>query len=124
MKTAKDVYDTVQSALRSKGLHELRGELITGNIHILNISEEQPYEWKHNDIRYRVYHSDGYCFDVERTYVDCYEDEILGFRFKSEDSFAYEVFPEVWDGFKNKDALSIDKCIELLEPLLDNGIII
>lgn len=116
--TPKQVWEFINSLLRLKGD---KAEIIDGKCHVLNISEVQPCEWKFDNIKYRVYHSDGYCFDVEREYVDSCENEIINhLKIKSEDSFAYEIYPEVWDGFRNKEVLSTKKCLEILQEAFPN----
>lgn len=76
---------------------ESRGELLEGDIHIIDTSDEFPCHDK--DRCYRVYHSNGYCFDIKREYV-CDPSEIGQFDDVHSDGFHYEFFTE-WGGFEN-----------------------
>lgn len=75
------------------------GECQNKNIHIINTSDEFPV-FK-GDRKYRIYHSDGYCFDIER-YRDYIKNEI-----------EYVFFAE-WDGFKNID---IEQAVLLIRKM-------
>lgn len=87
MTSEKELFDLVNEI----------GETLDGKIHVINMSEEYPcYK---TDKKYRVYHQDGYCIDVEcMTY---FEEEDL----KEENpKFEYNFYSE-WDNFKKiKDA--------------------
>jgi len=87
METNKELFDFINEI----------GETLNGKIHIIDMSDEYP-SYK-TDKKYRVYHKDGYCMDVEcMTY---FEEEDLE---EENPKFEY-VFYSEWDGFKNiKDA--------------------
>jgi len=66
-------------------------------IHIIN--QSSPYLMYEDEVQYRIYHSDGYCFDIEY----CYDED--------EDKYEY-VFYNQFDGFKD---INIDQAIELIK---------
>lgn len=77
-----------------------KGETLEGNIHIIDTSgmrSQLPGEYE-----YRVYHADGYCFDIRRVLE---ETGLL-----DTDEFDYSFYAE-WDGFKD---LTPKKAIELI----------
>ena len=84
------------------------GDYQDNGIHIIDTSEGFPV-FK-NDKKYRIYHSDGYCFDVE-----CFRNYELGkgesHNDYDEDEFEYVFYAE-WDGFKDID---INQAIELIK---------
>lgn len=62
---------------------------------------------------YRVYHIDGYCFDIQREY-QCDPDEIEDYNdieWLEDDGYTYS-FTSEYDNFKSLD---IDKAIELMK---------
>lgn len=67
------------------------GETLQGAVHIIDMTgkEDLPTD---GDIEYRVYHVDGYCWDISRTACD--DDESL-----DNDGFKYVFFDE-WEGFQ------------------------
>lgn len=77
------------------------GEIIEGDIHIIDTSEQIGDDEK----TFRVYHKDGYCFDVSKITEE--EDEQTGIPIV----FDYTFYSQ-WDGF-NK--LTIDKAIEIIK---------
>ena len=83
------------------------GERLDNSIHIIDNS---PYPVFKEDKKYRIYHSDGYCFDIE-----CFRNYELG-KEESHDDYDEEEFEYVfyaeWDGFKDID---IDQAIELIK---------
>jgi len=87
------------------------GETLSGNIHIIDMTEEYPcYE---EDKKYRVYHSDGYCFDVERlSEADDQTDEVVGYD--------YTIYDE-WDGFDK--VRSYEVYMNLIKTELYNTVI-
>jgi hypothetical protein len=93
---AKELYDLVAK----------KGELLKGKLHILDNSDDEDVNSIYGEGLYRVYHEDGYCFDVSKTIIDW--DIREG---KEVDNFDYFMYSE-WDGFKN---LTIEKAIELIK---------
>lgn len=85
----KLLFDTVKSI----------GETMEGAFHIIDNTEYGHYE---EEKTFRVYHKEGYCFDVS-VIVD--EDEQTG-----EYLYSYTFYAE-WEGF---DKINVDKAIELL----------
>lgn len=63
-------------------------------LHIIP-QEEECYQ----EIKFRIYHSAGYCWDVSREYT-CEPDEIADFEDVDADGYTY-CFLETWEGFKN-----------------------
>jgi len=68
------------------------GEICEGKLHIIDTSEYEVSQ-------YRVYHADGYCFDISREPMF------------DEDSVIVYCFYSQWDEFKE---LTVDKAIELI----------
>lgn len=81
-------------------LVDYKGELLEGDLHILD-STDSFYE---GEKEYRVYHKDGYCFDVKKEIGE--EDEETGDVIFWE----YSLYSE-WDGFKE---LTVEKAINLV----------
>lgn len=65
------------------------GEIIYGSIHIINTSTTTDEE------KYRVYNSDGYCFDIGKVEISSDDDT----NTEAIDGYEYTYFSE-WDGFK------------------------
>lgn len=94
----------IQDAKLSKKLFDLcvknEGEGVL--FHIVNQSKFEEEQ------EYRVYHKDGYCFDVKKSKVDIAEDEICVGEIHG---FEYEFYSE-WEGFKElevEDAINLFK---------------
>lgn len=86
-------------------LVESIGETLDGDLHVIDTSERAP-EWE-GEAKFRVYHKDGYCFDVEkRANYDVEKDKFIGWE--------YDFFAE-WEGF---DEIDEKKAINLLKPYL------
>jgi len=79
------------------------GEGLFKSVHIIDISV-----FGKGSI-YRVYHSDGYCFNIEKEVVDCAEDEI---NTEAIDGYEYIYIDDLFDGFKQ---LSIEDAIALIK---------
>lgn len=77
----------------------IKNEGEKGNLHVLNQSDIAEEE-------YRVYHADGYCFDIKKSKVDLAEHEI---NISAIEGYEYEFYYE-WEGFKE---LTIDEAINL-----------
>lgn len=78
------------------------GEMLEGDLHIIDMSDEYPIT--EGDKKFRVYHKQGFCFDLEKIFV---EDEMV----EGKDGFEYSFYSE-WDGF---DPCTVEKAIEVLE---------
>lgn len=85
--TAQQIFDKCESV----------GEVITGKLHV--ILHEQDWD----KCVFRVYHSDGYCFDVTRE-LNSVEDT------EESESYCYSFYSE-WDEFSPCDE---NKAMELL----------
>ena len=94
-----------------KQLLKMRGEIIYGDTHIIDISEE-PYIDKFSEIVYRVYDKGGYVFDVIQEYASDVEDGAGGLE--------YSLLPHVWDGFKEISPVSIEKAYEIVSRVINS----
>jgi len=102
MKTKEQIlFDLVQSI----------GEYQNNGIHIIDNSSYPVFE---EDKKYRIYHSYGYCFDIE-----CFRNYELGkgesHNDYDEEEFEY-VFYNGWEGFKYID---IDQAIEIIKKITE-----
>lgn len=80
-------------------------ELLEGKLHILEkISLNHHEDYYEGEVDYRVYHADGYCFDVYKR--ACTEDDTDEFLY-----WDYNIFSD-FDGFEE---INIKKVIELIE---------
>lgn len=93
--------------LLAKGILDTHGELF-GSLHLI---PETIDGWIH---KVKVYHNEGYCFELERQehcdaedYEECVDHIVL----LQKDGCTYH-FDEPWDGFK---VAGIDKAIDLLK---------
>jgi hypothetical protein len=77
------------------------GERLEGDFHIIDNTELVHCDGERT---YRIYHKDGYCFDISKELES--ENEETG-----EENFYYGFFSE-WPGF---DDLKVEKAIELLK---------
>lgn len=59
---------------------------------------------------FKVYNSDGYCFELKKEYA-CEPDEVSQFEGVDSDGYCY-TFCEPWDGFKEA---GIDKAISIFQ---------
>ena len=79
---------------------ERLGELLEGQIHIIDISDD--VDEYYTEKKYRVYHSDGYCIDIRQvSTIDEETDKVI--------SYYYDSYQE-WEGFnkiKEEDLLGI-----------------
>jgi hypothetical protein len=87
----KLIWDIVSEILST------HGDMVD-SIHIIEYKDAYDNENR------KIYHSDGYCFELSKEEAD-----VNGFC-DVEDSFVY-IFFEPWDGFKEA---GIDKAIEIL----------
>lgn len=88
---------------------EATGEILTGSIHIIDQSDTNKSDGREG--KFRIYHKNGYCFDVEKEYV-CDDYEVSQFQDTWPDGFYYSFYQE-WEGFKND--LTIDAAFELIK---------
>ena len=84
------------------------GEYQDNGIHIIDRSEMYPVFKE--DQKYRIYHSNGYCFDVE--YYRNYKLEEGESHYDYDENEVEYVFYDLWDGFKR---INIDQAIELIK---------
>jgi len=89
-------------------IHSLGDEYQNHGIHIIDMTET-PYIFE-ADRKYRIYHSDGYCFDVE--YYRNYKLEEGESHNDYDESEVEYVFYDQWDEFKDID---IDQAIEIIK---------
>jgi hypothetical protein len=76
------------------------GELLEGEIHIIDISDSCPDD----ECSYRVYHKKGYCFDIKK---------IANYDIESGEHINFEYsFYAGWDGFSEIDT---EKAIQLVK---------
>jgi hypothetical protein len=80
-------------------LIEEKGEIMEGDIHIIDTTEHIGEGEK----TFRIYHKDGYCFDVSK-YIKEENEET-----EEAISFDYSFYSE-WEGF---DKLTIDNAIKI-----------
>lgn len=83
-------------------LLEAIGETLTGDLHIIDNTDEFPAAGEQS---FRVYHKDGYCFDSKRRVDEIGEDN------ETIVAYEYDFFAE-WHGFKK---LTVEKALTLLE---------
>jgi hypothetical protein len=87
-------------------LCEKRGEGIYNKLHIINTSQ-YPDEKK----EYRIYHADGYCFDVSKEKLELDKDEVCLSCIKG---YEYLFNEGIYDGFNE---ISEEEAIKLLEAI-------
>lgn len=86
MKAYQEIFEIV---------HEL-GECLNGNLHIIDTSDNIDY-FEFGEREYRVYHNEGYCFDIKRvieSYTDETETEVKEYEY---------YFYQEWEGFIKAD---------------------
>lgn len=88
---------------------EAMGETLDGSIHIIDQSDEFKVEEAEGE--FRIYHSDGYCFDVKKEYA-CDPKDISQYDGVNNDGYYYS-FTQNWDGFNND--LDLKSAIKLIE---------
>ena len=105
MNTNEKVIDNLDTPkglwLKLRNLLSGKKEIIIGNTHIINISEEE--DDKFQNVNYRVYHSEGYCFDSMQVYTDSDTDDY---------GMTYKFFSDKFDGFK---PISLSKAFEIIK---------
>lgn len=87
METTKELFDL---------LHQ-KGEGVYGKIHIIELDVQYDYESQEfYRTNYRVYHADGYCFEVLKLKFDTSEDE----DYENIEGYCYDFNSSMFDGFK------------------------
>lgn len=87
------------------------GEGIYTSLHILDITDSSE-----DIIRYRIYHSEGYCFSIEREEIDDLEAFNDEFGDINVGSFYYGFQCDEFDGFKKLD---VNTAINLLSNYIN-----
>ncbi len=87
-------------------LCEKRGEGIYDKLHIINTSQYHDEKKE-----YRIYHADGYCFDVSKEKLDLDEDEVC---ISCINGYEYLFNEGIYDGFNE---ISEEEAIKLLETI-------
>lgn len=77
-------------------------------IGIHDSSSGEPFETS-----FRIYHADGYCWDVEKEEYVCEPEDVEECIGVDEDGCVYR-FTESWDGFTET---GIDKALEILKSV-------
>lgn len=93
--TAQKIFDLVDSI----------GEILSGTMHVMDISDNVDY-YELGEREYRVYHNEGYCFDVKKS-IESYTDES-----ETEVKDFYYSFYQEWEGFVKAEPLYILKELE------------
>jgi hypothetical protein len=91
-----------------KLLLQMRGEIITGETHILNLSDEDDQD-EFSTVRFRVYDKTA-VFDVVRQYYSSVNDGAGG--------VVYEFEPCTWDGFESIKPATIEQAREIVMRVL------
>lgn len=95
-------------------LVEYKGECIEGKLHIIDISDYSYDEDLFYDLKkYRVYHGDGYCFNIEKYSID--DEYEFNEKYGEESNikgFYYYFISDLFDGYKT---LSLKNAIELIK---------
>lgn len=89
----------------------MRGEIIYGDTHIIDISEEEEVD-QFSEVVYRVYSKDGFVFDVVQEYSSEAEDGGGG--------LVYQLLSHVWDGFENIKPVTIEIAYEIVNAVLNS----
>jgi type IV secretory pathway VirB4 component len=93
LQTEKELFELVNNI--GEGLHS--------GLHIIDVSEYSRGE------KYRVYHSEGYCFNTEKIEVDLADDEQNS---SAIDGYEYSYCDDLFDGFKK---LSVEQAVILVQ---------
>lgn len=110
MPAKKNINEILRSnAKQAKILFDLCSTKDEGFYYKLHIIENQRFfEGKKE---YRVYHSDGYCFDITKEKIELAQDECC---VSCINGYEYYFNEGNYDGFKE---ISIEKAIQLLQSL-------
>jgi len=96
----------VKQAKKLFDLCENHNEGIYNKLHIIDNSRF-PEERK----EYRIYHADGYCFDVSKEKIELAEDEICA---SCIGGYEYDFNEGIYEGFKE---ISVEEAIKLLKAI-------
>lgn len=80
------------------------GHVLSGDLHVIDISERYPEE--DGERSFRVYHEKGYCFDIEKSAVFNDKGKFL--------KWDYIFFAE-WEGFVELDVDDAIKIVSLFK---------
>lgn len=96
----------VKQAKKLFDLCEKNNEGVYNKLHIIDNSRF-PEEKK----EYRIYHADGYCFDVSKEKIELAEDEIC---VSCIGGYEYDFNEGAFEGFKE---ITVEKAIKLLQSI-------
>lgn len=97
----KDLFNLIHS----------KGEGVFKKVHILINTREDDVD-NENKIRYRIYHADGFCFDVSREY--CPKEDRDDFTGYDDEGNCYEFFAS-YEGFQDVD---VGNCLRIMKRSL------
>lgn len=98
--------------MKNKQLFDLvhnMGDGLFPSLHIIDMSDECE-----DGIKYRIYHSDGYCFEVEEENIENIEDFISEFGNVNIGECYYSFQSDLFDGF---NVLTIEEAINLISKI-------
>lgn len=93
--------------METKKLFELienLGEGLFDSLHIIDISDG-------NNETFRIYHSSGYCFDVQREYIEDISSFVEEFGNVNDGEYYYSFQSDQFEGFKE---LSVERALKIL----------
>jgi|SRR5690349_14948403 len=95
-------------------LVEHKGECLEGKFHIIDISDYSYDETIFdNAVKYRIYHEEGYCFNIERYEIINFEEfEYSHSKEENIDGFYYYFISDLFEGYKE---LNLKKAVELIK---------
>lgn len=96
-------------AIKAKKLFELCEKNGEGTFQKLHIIENSRFPDQKKE--YRIYHSDGFCFDVSKEQVDLAEDESCD---SCIDGYEYYFEGDAFEGFKS---ITVEDASELLQAV-------
>lgn len=110
MTTARNINEMIKAnAKQAKKLFDLcekNNEEFYDKLHIIENSQF-PEEKK----EYRIYHADGYCFDVSKEKIELAEDEICD---SCIGGYEYSFNEGAYEGFKE---ITVEEAIKLLQAI-------
>lgn len=102
--TAEGLHSKIRSLLR------IKGEIIYGHTHVLNISEEEEID-QFSQVLYRVYNKNGYVFDCIQEYASEAENGAGG--------LVYQFLPCIWDGFEAIKPIQLEIAYSIIDDLFN-----
>ncbi len=81
------------------------GVSVSNMFNIIDVSTD-------TDLKYRVYHGDGYCFQIEREYISDLAEFIAEFGAVNDGDFYYSFDSTMFEGFKS---ISVENAIKLFK---------